>query len=123
TGGLNSNLYFLLYFLLFGIVFLFEPINVFILLIGVLVVFAPSLSEGDFLSNIIKLGSLVLLAPICYFFGREFKKREALERKIEDKTGQILEDAQALKEQIEDEDSVAEIEDIAKKANQLREEV
>ncbi len=120
TGGLGSNLYFLLYFLLFGLVFLFEPPTVFILLLGLWVVFFPSLSDGDLTTNLIKLGSLAFLAPISYFFGREFKKREELEAEVEDKTGQILEDAQTLKSHTKNEDALNEIDDIVEKAKDLR---
>lgn len=122
TGGLNSNLFFLLYFLLFGLVFLFEPGTVFILLLGLGAVFFQSLNQGDLLSNLIKLGSLVLLSPISYFFGREFQRREKLRSEVEDKTGQILEDAETLRNHVQDEEAVDEIEDIAEKAQELRRE-
>lgn len=121
TGGLQSNLFFLLYFLLFGIVFLFEPAAVFTLLIGLIAVFFSSIFNGDMGSNLIKLGSLVFLSPISYFFGREFQRREKLEEEINDKTGQILEDTQVLKEHTRNQDALDEIEDIEKKAKQLRE--
>ncbi len=122
TGGLTSNLFFLLYFLLFGIVFLFEPPTVFVLLAGLLIVFFTSIGNGDLPSNLIKLGSLVFLSPISYFFGREFQKREKLEEKVEDKTGQIIEDAQTLLEHTQNEEAKDEIEDIIEMSNQLRQE-
>ena len=122
TGGLSSNLFFLLYFLLFGIVFLFVPETVFVLLLGLGIVFFQQLSDGDLLSNLIKLGSLAFLAPISYFFGREFNKREKLEHKINDKTGQILEDAQTLLKHTQNEDAVDEIDDIIERTNELRSE-
>ena len=123
TGGLDSSLYFLLYFLLFGLVFLFEPLMVFVLLLGLFVVFFPSLSLGDLTSNLIKLGSLAFLSPISFFFGREFRRREALEDEIVDKTGQILEDAETLKSHTKNEDAMDEIEDITEKAENLRKSV
>lgn len=122
TGGLASSLFFLLYLLLFGIVFLFEPRSVFVLLLGLSIVFFQSLNEGDLLSNLIKLGSLTFLSPIAYFFGREFQKHEKLKEEIEDKTGQILEDAEAIKNQVKNEDAISELEDIEKKAEELRSE-
>lgn len=122
TGGLNSSLFFLLYFLLFGIVFLYEPATVFVLLLGLILVFFQSLSEGDLLTNLIKLGSLVLLSPISFFFGREFQKREMLEDKIKDKTGQIIEDAQTLRESTRNEEAIDELDDIIEKSEELRKE-
>lgn len=122
TGGLGSNLFFLIYFLFFGIVFLFEPATVFILLIALLIVFYQSLGEGDMVSNLIKLGSFALLSFVSYFFGREFARREKLERKIDDKTGQILEDAEVIRKKNKDRELDDEIEDIEEKANELRSE-
>lgn len=122
TGGLTSNLFFLLYFLLFGLVFLFEPATVFALMIGLLVVFFSSIGNGDLASNLIRLGSLVILSPISYFFGREFQRREKLSKEIDDKTGQILEDAQTLRAHTKDDEAFDEIEDIEEKANDLRNE-
>ena len=122
TSGLNSSLFFLLYFLLFGIVFLFEPGTVFVLLLGLGAVFFQSLNEGDLISNLIKLGSLVFLSPISYFFGREFQRREKLSQEVEDKTGQILEDTQVLREKTQNEDTIREIEDIEEKAEKLHKE-
>lgn len=120
TDGLASNLFFLIYFLLFGIVFLFEPATVFILLIALFVVFYQSLGEGDIVSNLIKLGSFALLSPVFYFFGREFARREKLEEEIDDKTGQILEDARVLRNKKRGEDETDQIDDIIEKAEELR---
>lgn len=120
TSGLNSSLFFLLYFLLFGTVFLFEPGTVFVLLLGLVAVFFQSLNEGDLISNLIKLGSLVFLSPISYFFGREFQRREKLSREVEDKTGQILEDAEVMRAQSKNEDEREELDDIIEKTEDLR---
>lgn len=122
TGGLTSTLFFLLYFLLFGIVFLFKPETVFVLLVGLCVLFFTSLGDGDLVSNLIKLGSLVFLSPISYFFGREFQKREQQNRLIQDKTGQIIEDAETLRQHTRNEEALDEIEDIENRAKELRNE-
>lgn len=120
TGGLQSNLFFLVYFLLFGIVFIYEPETVFVLLAGIGAVFLqPLLEGGELVGNLIKLGSLAFLSPISYFFGKEFKRKGRLERQVEDKTGQILEDAQVLRDHTQNEDAIDEIEDIEEKAEEL----
>ena len=119
TGGLYSNLFFLLYFIMFGLVFLFEPPAVFVLLIGLLAIFYPSISDGDLFLNFIKLGTLVFLAPISFFFGREFQKRERLDREIQDKAGQIIEDAQVLRTKTKKENRDT-IDDIENKAEELK---
>ena len=123
TGGLGSNLYFLLYFLIFGIVFLFEPATVFVLLLGLLVVFYQSIFEGDMVSNLIKLGSLVFLSPISYFLGREFQRREKVNEQIKDKTGKIIENAETLKTHVQNDEEMSEIEDIEENAKKLKDEI
>lgn len=77
TGGLNSGTFFLLYFLLFGAAFLFEPVLVFAVLVGIVGLLLPqALNTGELFNNMIRVGSLVFVAPIAFFFGREFKERE-----------------------------------------------
>ncbi len=119
SGGLYSNLFFLLYFIMFGLVFLFEPPAVFVLLIGILALFYPSIQDGDLFLNFVKLGTLVFLAPVAFFFGREFQKREKAEADIQDKAGQIIEDAQVLKSKVKKE-NLDEVEDIQKKAEEIK---
>lgn len=125
TGGIQSNLFFLLYFLLFGIAFLFEPATVFVFLIGLVAVFIQPALKDDVLSNLIKLGSLAFLSPIAFFFGREFKRRESLEKEVEDKTGEIIEDVDSLlhSSHVEnDDEEVEELSDILEKTQKLRDE-
>jgi hypothetical protein len=119
TGGLYSNLFFLLYFIMFGLVFLFEPPAVFVLLIGLLALFYPSLSDGDLFLNFLKLGTLVFLTPLSFFFGREFQKRERLEQEIRDKAGQIIEDTQVLRTKTKKENKDT-LDDIEKQAEDLK---
>ena len=94
---------------------------VFALLIGLISVFFTSIFDGDMGGNLIKLGSLVFLSPISYFFGREFQRREATQKNVDDKTGQILEDTRTLREHTQNGDALDEIEDIEEKAKRLRE--
>lgn len=126
TGGLESGLYFLLYFLLFGIVFLFEPASVFIMLIGILTVFfGQAGDESNLVPNLVKLGSLVFLSPIAYFFGREFAKRQELKNEVQDATGQILEDADAILRNNSNltQQETEELDDIIERTNELRQKV
>lgn len=75
TGRLYSPLFFLLYFLCFGITFIFEPITVFIFTIGTIAVLLPEALKNYAIESFVKLGSLVLITPLAYFFGVEYKKR------------------------------------------------
>ena len=82
TGGINSNLFFLLYFLLFAAAFIMHPRAVFIFPIGAAVIFWSQIFENDVTSNIIKIASLGLLSPLAYFFGIQFKKNDKDEDEI-----------------------------------------
>lgn len=74
TGSLNSPLYFLLYFLGFGVAFIFEPVVTFIFVLGAILIFVPDALEGDVSGNFLKLASLLLISPLAYFFGSQYKK-------------------------------------------------
>ena len=81
TGGLSSALFFVLYFLCFGIAFVFNPMTIFIFIVGSIVIFAPYVSV-DLTTNLLKLGSLALISPLAYFFGREYRKSDIQDEKI-----------------------------------------
>lgn len=74
TGGLNSTLFFLLYFLSFGLTFAFDPSTVFVFTILVSLIFMPDALNNDVVGNFVHIGSLYLVAPFAFFFGREMKK-------------------------------------------------
>lgn len=94
TGGINSALFFLIYFLSFGVAFVFEPMMVFVFLIGAILVFLPEALQNDVTGNFIKVGSIGLLAPLAFFFGYEYKKEEAQQKIMEKKD----EKAEAIEE-------------------------
>ncbi len=85
TGGLTSTLFFLLYFLAFGITFAFEPATVFIFLIAVALIFFPNLFNDDVVSNFLHIGVLLIISPIAFIFGRQIKKDLKNEIKIDSK--------------------------------------
>ncbi len=121
TDSTNSPLFFLLYFLLFGIAFLMEPHAVFIFLAGILVLFVPEMLPGIDITELARMGGLLLISPIAYFFGREFQRREKLEKEVEDTTEKIIEEAEAVKnsEKLEDEID-GEIDEIIESASELK---
>lgn len=120
TDAVNSPLFFLLYFLLFGIAFLMEPYAVFIFLIGIMILFLPKMLPGIDITELARMGGLILISPIAYFFGREFQIREKLEIEVEQKTEKIIEEANDMKDTniLEDEkNGIAE--EIIKDASEL----
>ncbi|MFA7381807.1 MAG: hypothetical protein WC150_15220 [Bacteroidia bacterium] len=114
TGGIQSNLFFLLYFLLFGIAFLFEPVIIFVFVLGIGAIFLQDALLNDVFNNFIKLGSVLLLSPIAFFFSKELKNRENERRAIDEQTEIILEDAEDLRSRLgskspEEEEDIDEI--------------
>ncbi|MBP9716696.1 MAG: hypothetical protein KBD51_02010 [Candidatus Levybacteria bacterium] len=76
TGGIESNLFFLIYFLLFAAAFIMDPRSVFIIPIGLIIIFWSQIFQGDVGANIIKVASISILSPLAYFFGIQFKKND-----------------------------------------------
>jgi hypothetical protein len=118
TGSLNSPLFFLLYFLGFGIAFVFEPAITFVFVLGAILVFAPDALKTDIMTNLLKIGSLVLISPLAFFFGREYRANdqkeeaiEALEERSKDAADTISEDVEEI---IKDEKANLKSEDMDK---------
>jgi hypothetical protein len=84
TGNIYSPLYFLLYFLGFGITFIFEPATVFLFTIGAVLVFLPEALKNGAIESYIKLGSLLLISPLAFFFGQEYRDRDKQEEALEE---------------------------------------
>ena len=77
-GGLNSSLFFLIYFLLFGVALLSSTPIILSLTLGIIAFFAFSLNSNR---AAIQLASLLLITPLAIFFGRQYL--ELLKRKGE----------------------------------------
>jgi hypothetical protein len=75
TGGFDSYLFFLLYFLCFYIGFTLIPETVFVFAIATAVFFFPSIGQEAFI-YVAKLASFLLIAPLAYFFGKTLVARE-----------------------------------------------
>ena len=121
TDAVNSPLFFLLYFLLFGIAFLMEPYAVFIFLAGILILFVPKMLPGIDVAELARVGGIILISPIAYFFGREFQRREKLEKDIEEKAEKIMEVAKDVKDNnILEDYSNTEVDEIIEEASELK---
>ncbi len=81
TGGLGSPLFFLTYFLLFGISFLFQP-KLAIIYSVILIVFFGVQSNLDSTDYLLKLLSLLLVSPLALFFGQQFLQNLADKNRI-----------------------------------------
>ena len=102
TGSINSPLFFLLYFLGFGVAFVFEPSITFIFVIGALLVFGPEILKNDLTNNLLKLGSLILISPLAYFFGKEYRRNEQQEEQLEALEERTKEAADTISDDIEE---------------------
>ena len=102
TGSINSPLFFLLYFLGFGVAFVFEPSITFMFVIGALLIFGPEILKNDLTNNLLKLGSLILISPLAYFFGKEYRRNEQQEEQLEALEERTKEAADKISEDIEE---------------------
>ena len=100
TGGLDSQLFFLIYFLLFGISMLFEPITSLTLAFIASVFFI--LGIENLWTNLFQLGSLFLITPLAIFFGTQYVDLLKSNKKII-----VLENrGKALQEEISDQEKI-----------------
>lgn len=102
TGNIYSPLFFLLYFLGFGITFVFEPTSVFVFAIGTIAVFIPEALKNGSMESFIRLGSIILISPLAYFFGREYQDRDKEEEIIEAMQERSKEAADTISKDIEE---------------------
>lgn len=72
TGGVHSPVFFLLYFLLFALSLLFEPVQSIILSLILIALFGYDLSLNFDNSALINLVTLFLTTPIAMIFGKKY---------------------------------------------------
>lgn len=131
TGDINSPLYFLLYFLGFGITFIFEPATVFLFTIGAVLIFLPQALTNGAIESYIKLGSLLLISPLAFFFGQEYRDRdkqeaalEAMEEREKEAADTISKDVESVmkKESNLKPEAIEKLDEILEETEDLREE-
>lgn len=76
SGNFSSPLFFLLYFLSFGIAFAYEPAVIFVFTIGMVLLLLPFTFKEDITRNLLMVGSLAIIAPVAFFFGQTFLKNK-----------------------------------------------
>ncbi len=82
TGGLSSPLFFLVYFLMFGLALLFDPLITFSLAIALTLIFFFTPSNESLMEEIWQLASLILVTPLALFFSKKYLKLLEDEEKI-----------------------------------------
>jgi len=121
TGGLSSGFFFLLYFVVFALVFVFEPYTIIAFTIGIVLIFIPEAIKGDVVGNFIRLGSIILISPLAFFFGREYKKSGEREDAIESIEKDVKEVIKKEKVNLSKED-LEKLSDVVEETEKLREE-
>lgn len=101
TGGLTSPLFFLIYFLMFGLALFFEPLITISLAMAMVLFFLISPSKQEPLTELFQLFSLLLITPLALFFGKQYLEVLKDEEKIK-----ILEEEEKIaQEQIKTEET------------------
>ena len=101
TGGLTSPLFFLVYFLMFGLALLFEPLVTVSLAGAMILIFLITPTTQEPLTEALQLFSLILITPLALFFGSQYLKVLESEEKIKI----LREESKILEEQIKKEET------------------
>ncbi len=101
TGGLTSPLFFLVYFLMFGLALLFEPLITFLLAAAMVLFFLITPNKQEPLTEALQLFSLLLITPLALFFGSQYLKLLESEEKIKI----LKEEGKIMEEQIKKEET------------------
>ncbi len=83
TGGVSSPFYFLIYFLLFSLSLLLEPLISVTSTITLIVFYLLTLPQGQDLKTLLPIISLAFITPFALFLGEEHIKSENLKSKNE----------------------------------------
>ncbi len=86
TGGTDSPFFFLIYFLLFSVSLLLEPVIAITSTLSLIIFFLLSLPENQNLKSLLPIFSLAFLTPFAMFMGQEYvqvKKLEVRSEKLE----------------------------------------
>lgn len=89
TGGINSAFFFLLYFLLFSLALLLEPIISITATVALMVFFMISLPSGQSLKSLVPLFSLAFLTPFALFMGQAYTESQKLKVKSQKLSDQL----------------------------------
>lgn len=101
TGGLSSPLFFLIYFLMFGLALLFEPLITFSLAMAMVLFFLLQPTKEEPLAQTLQLLSLLLVTPLAMYFGKQYLRV----LKDQEKIKILEEETQIMEEEIEKEET------------------
>ena len=102
TGGLSSPLFLLLFFVLFGVAIVMEPYIVFALVVSWVVLFSSFLESGETLPDLIRLGSLALISPLSYLFGKIYNRQGRISQNVSDMKERTKDAADTISQDVEE---------------------
>src|SRR3989344_4813411 len=105
TGGIDSPVYFLNYFLLFGLPLISTPLTSLIFAGSIMLFYIPDLIRSFNTDILLRIGSILLLLPLSYFLSNELMKRQRENITLKQKAKEIEENAQALEADEDDIDA------------------
>ncbi len=120
TGGTTSQLYFLNYFLLFGLPLISTPPMSLIFALSILLYYIPDIARDFNTDIILKLGSILFIMPLSYFLSNELMKRQRENKELKEKAQQIKESAEALEADEDDIDAREKLDEIIESAQDLK---
>lgn len=121
TGGINSQLYFLNYFLLFGLPLITTPMTSVIFAGSLILFYVPDLARGLNTDIMLRIGSILLLLPLSYFITNELMKRQRENSDLKEKAKKIEENAKDLEFEEDDVSAREKLDEIIDSAKELEE--
>lgn len=88
TGAINSPVFFLIYFLLFGVALLLAPVTA-IYLAVIVSFFLFFTQRKSLLNELLQISSLFLIAPLATIFGKQYLKLLQSESEIKRQEGEV----------------------------------
>jgi len=82
TGGVRSPFYFLIYFLLFSLSLILEPVISITTTLALIIFFLVTLAQNQDLAGLMPIFSLAFLTPFALLLGQEFLKNKQLAEKV-----------------------------------------
>ncbi|NTU46055.1 hypothetical protein HGA88_00315 [Candidatus Roizmanbacteria bacterium] len=92
TGGIHSLFFFLVYFLLFSLSLLLEPIISITTTLALIAFFIGKLSPGQEVSSLVPILSLAFISPFALYLGSLYQKTKKEENEIDTLKQSIVQD-------------------------------
>src|SRR3989344_5192586 len=112
TGGIDSPVYFLNYFLLFGLPLISTPLTSLIFAGSIILFYIPELIRSFNTDILLRIGSILLLLPLSYFLSNELMKRQRENALLKEKAKEIEKNAEELEVEEDDLETREKLDDI-----------